>query len=66
MTDRTPWAAMLAVALGRGVAPACFWRLSLREWRAIIAPHHGATLPRAAFDALVQRFPDMPHDRSSS
>lgn len=59
MTDRTPWAAMLAAALSRGLGPACFWRLSLREWRAISWSHHGAMLPRAAFVALVQRFPDI-------
>jgi uncharacterized phage protein (TIGR02216 family) len=40
-----------------GVAPAQFWRLSLKEWRALISPAHDA-LTRATFDALAQRFPD--------
>ncbi len=54
----TPWRAMLAVAAQLGVPPAHFWRLSLREWRAIAAPEGHETLPRAAFEALAQRFPD--------
>jgi uncharacterized phage protein (TIGR02216 family) len=40
-----------------GIAPPTFWRLSVREWRALVAPAHDV-LTRAAFDALKQRFPD--------
>lgn len=40
-----------------GIAPAEFWRLSLKEWRALVSPAH-ETLTRAAFDALARRFPD--------
>jgi len=48
---------MLAAACALGVTPASFWRLSLREWRAIVSPSHTA-LSRASFEALKARFPD--------
>lgn len=60
MTE-TPWAAWLAAALGVGLAPSQFWRLSLKEWRALISPAPEAALDRAAFDALAARFPDDLH-----
>ncbi|MEQ1707277.1 MAG: phage tail assembly chaperone [Terricaulis sp.] len=56
--EATPWPAMLAVALRLGVPPSCFWRLSLKEWRALIAPIGDDTLSRAGFAALAQHFPD--------
>jgi uncharacterized phage protein (TIGR02216 family) len=49
---------MLALALQFGLAPAQFWRLSLREWRALITPLGSEALSRAAFEALSRRFPD--------
>lgn len=60
MTRPTPWAAMLAAGVSLGVAQYLFWRLSLREWRALIAPLDAGAMSRAAFDALAQRFPDAP------
>lgn len=59
MTERTPWRAMLAAALRLGVTPADFWRLSLAEWRALVAPPQAETLSRAAFEAMARRFPDL-------
>jgi uncharacterized phage protein (TIGR02216 family) len=56
--EPTPWRALLAAAQRLGVTPAEFWRLSLREWRALAAPSAEAALTRAAFDALAARFPD--------
>ncbi|MEQ1493239.1 MAG: phage tail assembly chaperone, partial [Terricaulis sp.] len=45
---------MLAAAGALGVPPNQFWRLSLREWRAIAAPRtSGDPLQRAAFDRLA-------------
>lgn len=61
MTERTRWAAMLAAALRLGVAPHRFWRLSLREWRAIAATHDVA-MNAADLQALAARFPDRTHD----
>jgi hypothetical protein len=58
--EHTPWFAMLAAAQRIGVAPADFWRLSLKEWRALIAPPPGAGMSRSAFEALAQQFPDRP------
>ena len=58
MADRSPWAAMLALAQRLGVAPTAFWRLSLKEWRALSAPNEN-TLTRAVFEALAARFPDQ-------
>jgi uncharacterized phage protein (TIGR02216 family) len=40
------------------LAPTAFWRLSMREWRALTSPLLSAQLDRAAFDALAARFPD--------
>ncbi|MBN8606787.1 MAG: phage tail assembly chaperone [Caulobacterales bacterium] len=57
MARSTPWNALLARALGLGVQPGAFWRLSIKEWRAIAAPS-AESLSRAAFDALVRQFPD--------
>ncbi len=49
---------MIAAALRLGVTPAHFWRLSLKEWRALIAPVGEGALTRAAFSALAQMHPD--------
>jgi uncharacterized phage protein (TIGR02216 family) len=57
--DATPWPAMLAAAQRLGLPPASFWRLSLREWRALVAPAADAAMPHAALAALAQRFPDQ-------
>lgn len=56
-----PWRSMLRAALTRGVAPEAFWRLSVREWRAL-AGEEANVLHKAAFIALAQRFPDNVHD----
>jgi uncharacterized phage protein (TIGR02216 family) len=61
MTERTPWAAMLATALRLGLPPHRFWRLSLREWRAFVASP-ADRLTRDAFNTLAERFPDGYHD----
>lgn len=59
MTERTPWAAMLVAACGMRVTPEVFWRLGLREWRAITAPMMGAEhMQRAAFESLARLYPD--------
>ncbi|MBU6445032.1 MAG: phage tail assembly chaperone [Alphaproteobacteria bacterium] len=46
-----------------GLRAADFWRLSLPEWRALIAgvqSRHARTAPlsRAAFEDLMERYPD--------
>jgi uncharacterized phage protein (TIGR02216 family) len=46
-------------AIAFGLPPAVFWRLSLREWRAIAAPGASDALQRVSFDALAARFPDQ-------
>ncbi len=53
---------MLSCALQLGVAPAAFWRLSVKEWRALVQPAAPTTLTRAAFEDLARRFPDGGHD----
>jgi uncharacterized phage protein (TIGR02216 family) len=50
---------MLALAQRLGVSPPRFWRLSLTEWRALVAPAAADVLTRTAFDGLIQRFPDQ-------
>ena len=61
-TESTPWGAMLSAASRLGVAPDHFWRLSVRDWRALIAGVAQEILPRAALQALMHRFPDHTHD----
>ena len=58
MIERTPWAAMLALAAAMRVAPHRFWRLGLKEWRALVAPQPAATLYLMTFERLAARFPD--------
>jgi len=58
MHERTPWPTLLALAAQLGVTPPAFWRMSLCEWRALVAPAHDETLPRNAFEALAAQFPD--------
>jgi uncharacterized phage protein (TIGR02216 family) len=53
----TPWPQLLRLALQMGIGPEAFWRLSLREWRALTSAS-GEALGRAAFDELARRFPD--------
>ncbi|HEX6861035.1 MAG TPA: phage tail assembly chaperone [Caulobacteraceae bacterium] len=53
----TPWAAMLPLAVSMGITPREFWRLSLREWRALVGDG-GEVLGRAGFEELVRRYPD--------
>lgn len=54
----TPWREMLALAMRLGVLPHAFWRLSLREWRALTATA-GPAMSRQALAALVEQFPDI-------
>lgn len=59
MAERTPWPHLLATALSLGLAPESFWRLSIKEWRALAAPA-ADSLTRQAFETLTRRFPDEP------
>jgi uncharacterized phage protein (TIGR02216 family) len=58
MSEATPWAVMLGAAARVGVAPSTFWRLSLKEWRALISKQPALALSRGAFEMLAARFPD--------
>lgn len=49
---------MLRDALMLGLAPENFWRLGVREWRAL-APRGGNALSRADFEGLSRAFPDQ-------
>jgi uncharacterized phage protein (TIGR02216 family) len=59
-----PW--QQAIGFGLGVLrlpPEQFWRMTPRELACAIAAVRGpraAPLDRAAFDALMRRFPDVP------
>jgi uncharacterized phage protein (TIGR02216 family) len=57
MSEQTPWRHMLSAGIRFGIAPCAFWRLSLREWRALNASPSDV-LNRAAFEALVAAHPD--------
>jgi uncharacterized phage protein (TIGR02216 family) len=55
----TDWAGMLRLALGLGVGPEGFWRLSLKEWRMMTArPGGGTPLGRAALEQMAREWPD--------
>lgn len=54
---KSNWSAWLLAACAAGLKPAEFWRLSVREWRALAAP--APQMGRDAFDALAARFPDQ-------
>jgi uncharacterized phage protein (TIGR02216 family) len=53
------WRGWLAAAAALGVAPRDFWRLSVKEWRALASPR-AAALCRDELEALMRRFPDLP------
>jgi uncharacterized phage protein (TIGR02216 family) len=57
--EPTPWPEMIVAAQRMGLAPAQFWRLSLKEWRVLVAPAGGPALTREAFSALARRYPDQ-------
>jgi uncharacterized phage protein (TIGR02216 family) len=52
------WDAALRLAVRLAISPEAFWRLSLREWRALTAAPGAPSLGRPALDALIARFPD--------
>lgn len=55
----TPWGEMLRIAVGLGIRPAAFWRLSLREWRMLTArPAGAAFMGRDVFERLAEAWPD--------
>lgn len=55
----TPWARMMRLAARAGVAPADFWRLSLKEWRLLVeAPATSAPMGRREFERMAEVWPD--------
>ncbi|WP_297516159.1 phage tail assembly chaperone [uncultured Caulobacter sp.] len=52
------WAEPLRLALSLGIAPEAFWRLSLKEWRALTERPPASALTRSGLEALAARFPD--------
>ena len=56
--EATPWPHWLRAGAALGLSPEAFWRVSVREWRALVAAPEGAALDRAGFAALAARFPD--------
>lgn len=54
----TPWEGMICAALGMGISPEAFWRLSVREWSMLTAPATGVAMGRELFDQLAAQWPD--------
>ena len=53
------WPARLRLAAERfAIAPEGFWRLSLKEWRALTETDAGPALGRAELQRLLQEHPD--------
>lgn len=51
-------------AVAFSIPPAAFWRLSLKEWRALAGEGAGAALGRSHLAALMARFPDEMEDEA--
>ncbi|MBB33996.1 MAG: hypothetical protein CME88_13215 [Hirschia sp.] len=51
---RTPWMRWIRSAAQMGIAPDAFWKLSLREWRALTARQAAQqAMTRRELDALM-------------
>ncbi|WP_421786020.1 phage tail assembly chaperone [Hyphobacterium sp.] len=58
-----PFEGWLRLAVLRfGLAPADFWRLSLKEWAWLAAPDSPPALSRSDLDRLLSLHPDISHD----
>lgn len=55
----TGWDQALRAALAAGIAPEGFWRLSLREWRALTARPDAGAMSRAEMERLREAWPDV-------
>lgn len=58
---RDVWSDMLTAALALGLPPNAFWRLSVKEWRALMRTDV-APLSRSELEALSCIYPDQTHD----
>lgn len=54
----TPWPAMLRLAVTLNIPPEAFWRLSLKEWRALTGEGGVGVLTRKGLEALTRAYPD--------
>ena len=52
------WDDALCLASRLGLTPEPFWRLSLREWRALTEAPASPILSHAGLDDLITRYPD--------
>jgi uncharacterized phage protein (TIGR02216 family) len=52
------WAQPLRLAVALGIAPEAFWRLSLKEWRALTQTPPAQVLTRTDLTSLIARYPD--------
>lgn len=52
------WATPLRLAAALRIPPEAFWRLSLKEWRALVETPSAPALSRADLSALIARYPD--------
>lgn len=52
------WADALRLAVRLGLPPEAFWRLSLKEWRALTTAPAAPVLSRAGLTDLIARYPD--------
>jgi len=56
------WSEPLRLAVRLGVPPEAFWRLSLKEWRALTETPPAPVLTRPGLTALIARYPDEDPD----
>ena len=55
------WPALIRLAAtGFAIPPEAFWRLSVKEWAALIAPPPSNALGRGRLNALLAAHPDLP------
>ncbi|MGF1462067.1 MAG: phage tail assembly chaperone [Maricaulaceae bacterium] len=61
MSCAVDWPGLLRAALALGLAPEAFWRLALREWRALTDAREVAPLSAERLADLRAAYPDAPH-----
>ena len=62
--DATPWMSWLRIAIGMGVTPAAFWKLSLKEWRALMQSTRPGAFNRHDLEKLRHHLGDKTkHER---
>lgn len=60
------WSEMMKIASQIGVAPSCFWKLSIKEWAALVSSSNtqASTMTRSEFEKLSANFGDKKREET--